>query len=216
MAPFADMIVQDNFSSNSEHLVYNDACEQKTLQKSVRFSSCLLDTQSIMNRYDYTSEEKEACWFTTKDKQSSNKRRIRIIKRMEAGKAPKSSQTYRGLVDLTMEGGERLDTVLGAHVDAVMDEQDRQWESGQDDYEKIAEITMQLSVSAKQRALQVALLDEQDAKLAWDQELSKKKKKKKISSKKPSSKRHTKSSSRSPSRTIAQQVFTEFSKSLEL
>lgn len=220
-SPFANTIVQDNFS-NSEHLVYNDALEQKTLQKSVRFSSCLFETRSIMNRCDYTLEEKESCWFTTKDKQSMNKHRIRIIKRMEAGKAPKSRQTYRGLVDLTMEGGERLDTAVGARVDAVMDEQDRQWASGQDDYEKIAGISMQLSEPAKQHAIQVALLDEQDAKLAWDQEPSKEKKKKmKNSSKKPSSKRDTKSYSRKtkmvgrPSRTIAHQVFAEFSKSLE-
>jgi hypothetical protein len=76
--------------------------------------------------------------------------------------------TYRGLECWTVKGGKELDEKIAKVVNAVMDEQDRQWAVNSDDFDLIAAISAKATVDSAVIARELAVQDERDAKLAWE------------------------------------------------
>jgi hypothetical protein len=118
---------------------------------------------------DYTEKELKSCWYTPEDKERMTSKHEKMVARVEAGKLAKKSMTYRGLECWTTVGGDLLDSSIARYVDAVMDEQDHQWDiEGKESWDRIASISHAVTGESAQRALELAKHDEVDAKMAWD------------------------------------------------
>jgi hypothetical protein len=117
--------------------------------------------QETLSLHDYTEKETRACWCSEEDKIKMNTKRMKVVARLKSGKAPRRGRTYRGLECSSVEGAKRLQATVSRHVDAVMDEQDRQWRLFRDDYGMLAVVGNQTSGASKHRALELAQLDAQ-------------------------------------------------------
>ena len=83
---------------------------------------------------------------------------------MEKGKKPKKGMTYRGLECSTAAGQNEFDRRVRLVIDAVMDEQDHQWyETQMDDYESIAQASIDVTRPDVEKAIKTAIQDEIDA-----------------------------------------------------
>lgn len=163
-----DIVDTDDTSDTSICSSLVSSQDSSRQDRKVHFDDqCLEHVREYIGLQDYTEKEHHKCWYSPEDKLKNEHRRFKVLVRMEEGKACKPNMTYRGLDYLTTRGEILLDQTISACVDAVMDEQEQQWENGIDDYDKIAEISSNATIQAKQNALQVALQDEQDAKLAY-------------------------------------------------
>ena len=100
---------------------------------------------------------------TTKEKEKHNNKREKVVMRMEAGKPEKRSRPYRGLICWTEKGSQVLNAQIARTVDAVMDEQDAQWDANVENPEVIAALSQQVTAVSAQKALHIAYEDEQEA-----------------------------------------------------
>ena len=113
---------------------------------------------------DYTEQEFNSCWYSPEEKRKKTRQREKIVSRMEAGKLPKNkSMTYRGLEAWTQDGSDKLEKHIGRCIDAVMDEQDLQWSTNKDNYERIAAVSRLVSYQSTELALERAAVDEFEA-----------------------------------------------------
>ena len=122
----------------------------------------------IMSLEDYSEKELRRCWYTPEEKEKMNKSKDKLVARLETGKPLKGDMTYRGLECWTVDGGQELDDNIARVVDAVMDEQDRQWAEDDDNFELIAEISQGASAGSAELARSLAIQDEKEAKSACD------------------------------------------------
>lgn len=113
-----------------------------------------------LNREDYTSSEVQSCWLTREEKAKASNERRKIIKSMELGKKPQDS---RGLMTETKAGL----WLMIAHVDAIRDavlmEQERQWDEGISDPELIEVACREISRNSALVFRDYAILDEAEA-----------------------------------------------------
>lgn len=117
----------------------------------------------VLNLEDYTEKEKKKSWYSDEDKEMMNNKHNKIVKRYESGKKCKTGTTYRGLECWTTEGAVKLDETIARVVDAVMDEQDSQWASGQDNWDRLAEISKMVSKECRKKARALGKEDEAEA-----------------------------------------------------
>lgn len=122
----------------------------------------------IMSLEDYSEKEIRRCWYSPEEKEKMNHSKDKLVARMEAGKPLKGDMTYRGLECWTTAGGEELDANIARVVDAVMDEQDRQWAENNDDFELIAKVSSVATSGSAELAREIAVQDEKEAKSAWE------------------------------------------------
>lgn len=129
------------------------------------------ETYGIESHKDYTEKERNRCWYSSKEKDRMLHKHERVFSRMEQKKPPKRNQTYRGLEAWTTEGAQQLDQVIALSVNAVMDEQDRQWKADMDDFNLIAAKSIEVTADSARRARIVGIEDHQEAlavrRLAW-------------------------------------------------
>jgi hypothetical protein len=71
---------------------------------------------------------------------------------------------------LTTKGEQELDRTIAKCIDTVMDEQENQWDTDDDDWGRLAAATERVTRENVAQALEIAKQDEVDAKLAWDEE----------------------------------------------
>lgn len=146
-------------------------------KKSVRFpeedsdaSKCLLRLiREIESHRDFSTRERNRCWWSPSEKEKCMSKHERVVSRMEHRKPCRKHETYRGLESWTSQGAAKLDQVINVCVDAVMDEQDHQWRVHKDDFERIAAISQRATVDSAKRARHVGLKDEREALLVRNQ-----------------------------------------------
>ena len=129
----------------------------------VRFAS---DDEEVdtLHLSDYSEKELRKCWYTGQEKERMELRRLGLLFRLKYGKSEKPNSTFRGLEQLTREGQAKMTAKISACVTAVLDEQDRQWETGIDDWDAIASASRKTSLSCLARALVTAEADRKDSK----------------------------------------------------
>eukprot|EP00529_Nitzschia_sp_RCC80_P010227 CAMPEP_0113490664 /NCGR_PEP_ID=MMETSP0014_2-20120614/27163_1 /TAXON_ID=2857 /ORGANISM="Nitzschia sp." /LENGTH=759 /DNA_ID=CAMNT_0000384443 /DNA_START=95 /DNA_END=2374 /DNA_ORIENTATION=- /assembly_acc=CAM_ASM_000159 len=122
------------------------------------------EVEFIESHKEYNSKERGNCWYSAKDKERMMSRHERVVARMEKKKAPKNDdQSYRGLESWTTEGAQHLDEVIALSVNAVMDEQDRQWKVNVDDFDLIAARATEVTNESGRRARIVGMEDQKEA-----------------------------------------------------
>jgi hypothetical protein len=137
----------------------------------------------ILNLEDYSTQEKESCWYSKSEKRAMEAERQRLVNRIADGKPCEEDMTYRGLDTWTSTGSLELDQKLDGIVAAVLEQQDRCWRRlrGQshpqhhgDDAAsaatalaeeiaaEIASRSMAVTSRCREQALKQARIDEQD------------------------------------------------------
>ena len=152
---------------------------ESILMKSVHFAPAIVHACFIESHKEFSKKERLRCWYSALEKEKMMSRHEKVVIRMEQGKPPKTTkQTYRGLESWTTVGATLLDNAINTCINSVMDEQDRQWHSNENDFELIAACSLQVTSDSKDRARQVGINDEEAAKavlsLEWtaDDEMS--------------------------------------------
>jgi hypothetical protein len=163
-----------NSTTSSQHSSPEE--EPQPQRRKVQFH-LVHQTRAIMSCDDYTEKERRKCWYSPAEKEKSEERRCKIMLRMEAGKKPSKSKgsssmtmTYRGLLYLTEQGERDLERNISTCVDDVMDEQLRQWTTNEDDWDRLAAVSKRVTRESAKEALKTAKQDENDARLAWEEE----------------------------------------------
>ena len=129
----------------------------------VKFAKTAPVVHETLDLKDYSQDEKDGCWFTSEEKEKYTSKREKIIVRMELGKPEKNGKPFRGLECWTEKGSKALNEQITRTINAVMDEQDRQWASGVDDYTKLANVSKQCTTKSKEAAINVGMQDEEFA-----------------------------------------------------
>ncbi|CAJ1954219.1 unnamed protein product [Cylindrotheca closterium] len=127
-------------------------------KKRVHFSS-KRRSRDIICRDDYTDEELAACWVTQEERERHYKSFEKTVKRMESGKKAKKDDTYRGLEDFLHT--DSIDRTIHDCIDAVMDEQERQWQISINviDWDRFREVSLEVSTQSAKYALVMAQYD---------------------------------------------------------
>jgi len=133
----------------------------------VRFSKQQPQVQTIVSREDYSASEVNACWYSPEEKSTMYEGYEKMVMRMEQGKRPKKNTTYRGLENFSETNSAQLDEIVHACIDAVMDEQDRQWQEDVFDWNNFREISLEVSEQSAFLAYKMAEYDEREARKAY-------------------------------------------------
>ncbi|CAJ1954218.1 unnamed protein product [Cylindrotheca closterium] len=129
-----------------------------THQKRVHFNRKQNSHDNIC-RDDYTDEELAACWVTQEERASHYKCFEKTIKRMESGKKANKDNTYRGLEDFLQT--DSIDRTVHDCIDAVMDEQKRQWDISFKviEWDLFREVSREVSTQSAKYSLAMAQYD---------------------------------------------------------
>lgn len=117
-----------------------------------------------ISRHDYTDAELEASWFQEDEYTEITMQCCKQVRKMEKGKVFKDKKyCSRGLESLTRQAA--MDKAYSRRLafDAVLDEQDEQWQLGVVDEEAIAERYAEVSSSCQLWASVIGLRDQREA-----------------------------------------------------
>ena len=156
----------DRFSNCSNDCDSSPSSSHRRVR--VRFSH-QPQVETITSREDFTPSELSASWYSGEEKRELYEDYEKIVMRMEAGKRPKKNTTYRGLENFSETNSAQLDEIVHDCIDAVMDDQDRQWaENGDEaDWDSFREVSLQVSLQSASLAYKMAEYDEREARKAY-------------------------------------------------
>lgn len=97
----------------------------------------------IESHKDYTKKEIQASWYTASQRNKLSVKRCRVAMQWEADS--ESTFCIRGLEQYTEKGALRTEKSIRMCIDAVMDEQDAQWLKGEDDFDRFAVLSQEVS-----------------------------------------------------------------------
>lgn len=163
---------EDSCSCSAQEDDINDSLHDSLLYsdrtRRVTFAS-MASKYLIISRCEYSRNEIEETWWTPNQRDIINKTHNRTVDMLEAGLKEKKSAPYRGLEKIAIDGYHKMVEAKNNYVDAVMDEQQRQWSEGDLDldWEIIASLAQHISRQSTQEALMYALYDENEAREAY-------------------------------------------------
>lgn len=135
----------------------------------VRFATGNPQTFSILGRAEYTNEEKKSSWFQEDEYAQITKDCCKQVRKLEKGEELRDKKyCSRGLEAHTRRASEAKSRTRRASFDAVLDEQDRQYEEGILDDDLISQFYIDASASSQLWAHRVALLDQRAAEETMD------------------------------------------------
>jgi hypothetical protein len=169
MLPTRRLSMLDHEHKDSDHTMatadetdsddgYGQAANGITVRFTVTVKKKFIESHEL-----FSEEERNACWCTHDEKEKFATKREKLVVRMEAGKPEKISRPYRGLDGWTEKGSKVLNTQITKTIDAVMDEQDAQWDACVDNYKRLAAISQAVTAVSAEKALHIAYQDEQEA-----------------------------------------------------
>jgi hypothetical protein len=126
-----------------------------------------IHVQSTLNREDYTLEEAGGSWFSAAEKVKMFLYHDKTVQRMESGKRSKKNSSYRGLENFSKANASELEIVIHACVDAVMDEQEKQWKLDVCDWERFAAVSREVSEESLTLSRKMAEHDQRQARKAY-------------------------------------------------
>jgi hypothetical protein len=132
------------------------------LDRRVQFAK-IARRRNIMCLKEYTEDEFRNSWYSLEDSEKMKERHIKMAARFESGKEAKKGMNYRGLECWTTKGGDEICLNVSKCADAVLDEQDAQWDASIDDRERVAAASQEVSAGSAKRALAIGREDEREA-----------------------------------------------------
>jgi len=159
-SPISVMRWSDDFSSCSST---SEARGGKPLVKSLRFDEGYNEVFEITHLDDIPDEEVALTWYDSNEYAEIKASYQLTIFMMESGEKLSGDHTPRGLEYRTQEGAwARYENKRDAY-NAVLDEQDRQWQRDEDDHDEIARIYLLHSTKCAEAAVVRATDDEKEA-----------------------------------------------------
>lgn len=182
-SPVSVMRYSDDYSSCSSSEMRTSA-KVKPQRKSLRFAEENNEVYEITHLDDIPEEEVAQIWYDAQEYAEIKSAYQLTIFMMEAGETLDSEEhTSRGLEYRTQEGAwARYENKRDAY-NAVLDEQDRQWQRDEDDYDEIARIYLEHSAKCAEAAAQRGKEDEKAAMKVLASIIPPKKVKRKVSDK---------------------------------
>jgi hypothetical protein len=116
----------------------------------------------VPGRKDFTDEEKRSCWYSKLEKEKMRYQCFKDAMRLELLDV-KNPSCYRGIEAYTTGGRQSLTSSIYECVDAVMDEQEMQWERREENVDSIAAISQEISIYSINRAIIRAIEDSREA-----------------------------------------------------
>ena len=96
--------------------------------------------------------------------------RHRCIRDFERWESGNKSSCSRGLETMSDDGRAAMEAAIYACIDAVIDEQEKQWEDECDDFYRLALISHEMSQQCVHEAIERAIEDEKEARKIYKQE----------------------------------------------
>jgi hypothetical protein len=168
---YEEEIIEEEFELSmldSEALVL--VREKKTLVRFDEFD----EMQLTLNLDDYTDHELKKTWYKRKDydemiqeaRQVALKDEQRRFQLQGASQAPKISShkselEARGLEAWSLSGALQVRKIKESAIEAVWDEQHRQWEAGIQDFEQLRQAYQKISITSQKEAEERGLADQQ-------------------------------------------------------
>jgi hypothetical protein len=150
--------------SSSSFSVESRGVKKYPLVKALRFDDSMNRVHPIQHLNEIPESQIKETWYTAEEYGEIKAAYQLTIFMMEAGEELKSDEhTSRGLEYRTQEGAwARYENKRDAY-NAVLDEQDRQWQRDADDHDEIARIYLQHSAKCAEAAARRAAGDEVEA-----------------------------------------------------
>lgn len=139
-----------------------DSMEEYKADRTVLFVPANDTIALVESSKDFTGEELRLSWHSSPEMIEMRDRCIKHTLKLELGDV-KNPSCYRGLEGFTTERSESSTNSVVACIDAVMDEQEMQWDREEDDFDRIAAISRDLSKCSIDRAIMRAKEDEREA-----------------------------------------------------
>lgn len=127
----------------------------------------------IENSADFSESEIERCWYSREEKREMEAQCYREAdlffgsSASSAKKKQKHLLCSRGLETLARETNDLINVVIHACIDAVMDEQEIQWSTSCDDFDRLALASQQVSKRNVDQAIIRAIQDEKEARTIY-------------------------------------------------
>jgi hypothetical protein len=135
-----------------------------TCERKIRFAPSIHDgIVQVCSLHDYSISEKDRCWYSGKELRKLSVTHKKNVRRLESGRKCEKGCSYRGLESWTKEGELEMDKEVYGCIDAVLDEQQVQWQSRADDKDHIATLSRDISKRSIARAMHLAKGDEREA-----------------------------------------------------
>lgn len=138
--------------------------ESQQREKSVKFlPNVLVYRTTHIN--DFTEDEIRNTWYNDREMKVIVSECVKIIASMKGQEEPYVSTTHclRGLECVTPEGQKRRSSIRFCAIDAVLEEQDAQWERGEKDANRISDNYSIYSKPSQTQASLIGLEDEKEA-----------------------------------------------------
>jgi len=152
--------LSDEYSTTSSFSVIDRKPGKISRRRSVDF---VLDSKVL--EYDApTEEEREEMWYNRDEYDIIKARNSLIVKMMKCGSFQESEEhTFRGLEHKLKDGFKQRRTNKFNALNAVLEEQDRQYGRGFSDPDSIAEAYRLVSLCAKEKAFVLGSCDSQES-----------------------------------------------------
>jgi hypothetical protein len=153
-------IAQKNYGLSGYRSCLKSASKRSRVKRSVRFSD---DGHECQEFEMYSEDELLEAWYQSEDYESMKSSFEFTVFMMDAGcpeKVEDDEHTCRGLEKRCEEGQWKRYERKRDYYDAVLDEQERQWDHEEDDQEKISQIATQVNRESRMEAYDVGVFDE--------------------------------------------------------
>ena len=145
------------------HTFGSSSCTREN-RKSVSFAAKESLVRKIPASFELTEDDVETLWYTKEEFQLSRKSQMFIVKLMERGMSSLDEDEElcpRGLESRTRAGARRKNEAIEASWDAVLGEQEKQWEEGRFNAWALARIHFEASALSSMEAFLAAKRDTQ-------------------------------------------------------
>lgn len=156
-------------SARSDRQAVSAVAEDVPVVRRVRFALDKSEICPVLVRAEYTSEEKKASWFQEDEYAQITRECCKQVRKMEKGEQLRDKKyCSRGLESHTRRASDAKSRTRKASIEAVLYEQDRQYEEGIEDDELISQFYIDSSSSSQLWAHRVALQDQRAAEETMD------------------------------------------------
>jgi hypothetical protein len=138
--------------------------------RTIRFALDV-DVFYVLHRDDLTDDEVTDSHYSAGEIAAMNEAQGETADRLESGKKAKKSSPYRGLEAWTQQGQLYMNQRIFSCVDAVLDEQERQWTDDLTSTKRIAKVSRKFTKTSVDIALDLAKQDEKEARKTYQKEL---------------------------------------------
>jgi hypothetical protein len=162
LVPVCKNSLGSNFSNHTRLTASESESEEDYEDRHIRF--CMTVKKYMIDSHrTYSEKEFSRCWYSREEKKKRNEDVAKVVARMDRGKPEKRGRAYRGLSCWTKEGTAQLNLQITRTTNAVLDEQDRQWDANVTSEGRIASVCRSATAEVMELALHVAYEDELEA-----------------------------------------------------